>query len=202
MGYREQVHWTGNQGKLETTHKRSCIKAQFSSLHTHCCSPVARKAEQAYLYKILQSNGYPINFIIQATRPARGTTTTSNEPENAAPTIWRLLPYIQGISDSVARRLNPYNVKIAHKPHSALRSNLIHVKDPVPTLQRHKVIYQIPCSGCDKTYTGQTGRLLGTRLKEHLGSVRWHDTNSCLALHCVDTGHAKRSKPYIRENTA
>ncbi len=68
-------------------------------------------------------------------------------------------------------------------------SDLVHVKDPVPTLQRHRVIYQIPCSGCDKTYTGQTGRLLGTGLKEHRGSVRRHDTNSCLALHCMDTDH-------------
>ncbi len=89
---------------------------------------------------MLQSNGYPINFIKQATRPARGTTTTSNEPENAPPTIWRALPYIQGISESVARRLNPYNVRIAHKPLSALRSNLVLVKDPVPTLQRRKVM--------------------------------------------------------------
>ncbi len=103
--------------------------------------------------------------------PPRGTSTTSNEPEKARPTIWRLLPYMQGISESVARRLNPYNVKIALKPHSALRSNLVHVKDPVPTLQRRKVIYQIPCSGCDKTNTGQTGRLFGTRLKE-LQAVR------------------------------
>ncbi len=91
--------------------------------------------------------------------------TTSNEPENAPPTIWRSLPYIQGISESVARRLKPYSVKIAHKPHSALRSNLVNVKDPAPTLQRRKIIYQIPCPGCDKTYTGQTGRLLGTRLR-------------------------------------
>ncbi len=96
---------------------------------------------------------------------------------------------LSGIWGGVARRFNPYNVKISHKPHSALRSNLVHVKDPVPTLQRRKVIYQIPCSGCDKTYAGQAGRLLGTRPKEHRGSVRRHDTNSCLALHCMDTGH-------------
>ncbi len=166
-----------------------CIKTLFSGLHTHCSTPVARKAEQAYLYKILQCNGYPINFIRHATHPPRGTTTTSNEPENAPTNIWRPLPFVQGIYESVARRLNPYNVKIAHKPHTASRSNLAHVKDPVPALQWRKVIYQIPCSGCDKTYTGQIGRLLGKRLKVHWGSVRRHDTNSCLTLHCMDTGH-------------
>ncbi len=37
--------------------------------------------------------------------------------------------------------------------------------------------------------TWQTGRLLRTRLKKHRGAVRGHDTNSCLALHCMDTGH-------------
>ncbi len=99
------------------------------------------------------------------------------------------MPYIQGISESVAGRLNPYNVKIAHKAHSALRSNLVHVKNHVPTLQRRKITYQIPCSGNDKTCTGQTGRILGTRLNEHRGSVRRHDTNSFLAQHCMDTGH-------------
>ncbi len=161
----------------------------YSWFHTHCSTPVARKAEKAYLYKMLQRNGYPINFIKQTTRPLRGTATTSNEPQNAPPTIWKSLPYIQGISESVARRLNPYNIKLAHKPHSALRSNLFHVKDPIPTLERRKVIYQIPCSGCDKTYTGQTGRILGTKLKEHRGSFRRHDTNSCVALHCMETGH-------------
>ncbi len=64
---------------------------------------------------------------------------------------------------------------------------LLKTSRPNPTVaQRYQ---QIPCSGCEKTYTGQTGRLLGTRLKEHRGSVRRHDTNLCLALHCMDTGH-------------
>ncbi len=134
---------------------------------------------------MLQSNGYPINFIRQATRPLRGTTTTSNELENAPLTIRRSLLYIQGIFGSVARRLNPNNVKIAQKPHSALRSNVVHVKDPIPTLQSTKSHARF----ATRLTLGQTGRLLGARLKEHRGSFRRHDTNSCLALHCMNTGH-------------
>ncbi len=108
----------------------------------------------------------------------------------------RISHHLEVISDisediykSVARRLNPCNVKIAYRPNSALRSNLVHNKDPVPTSLRRKVIYQIPCSDCDRTYTEQTGRLLGTRLKVHQGSARRHDVNSCLALHSMRTGH-------------
>ncbi len=40
----------------------------------------------------------------------------------------------------------------------------------VPTLLRRTVIYQMTYSGCDRTYTGQTGRLLETRLQRHRGS--------------------------------
>ncbi len=104
----------------------------------------------------------PISYIKRVTYPPRGATTTSNEPENASSTTWRLLPNTQGTSESVALIVNPYSDKITHKPNCALGSNLVHVKDPVPNLQRCNVIYQTPCSGCDRAYTGQTGRLLGT----------------------------------------
>ncbi len=35
----------------------------------------------------------------------------------------------------------------------------------------------------------KTGRILWTMLKEHRSLVRNHGPNSCLALHCVGTGH-------------
>ncbi len=60
----------------------------------------------------------------------------------------------------------------------------------LPTVCIASQINQIPFLGCDKTYTGQTGCLLGTRIKEHRGSVRRHEKNSCLALHYMDTGHS------------
>ncbi len=44
--------------------------------------------------------------------------------------------------------------------------NLIHARDPVPNLERHKLIYMIPDSGFDRSYIGQTGRLLGMQLKD------------------------------------
>ncbi len=79
---------------------------------------------------MLQSNGYPNNFIKQATRPSRGTSTTSNEPENALPTIMGWLPYSSPTVSS--SKTNPYNVKIALKSHSALRLDIVNVIGPVP----------------------------------------------------------------------
>ncbi len=112
-----------------------------------------------------------------------GTTTIPYQPENAPPITWRSLSYIQGISESVTRRLNPYNVKIAHKPHSELKSNLVHVKGPVPTLHRRKIIHHIPCSVCDRISTGKTDRLLNwldTRILGSANSLRPHEAIEAL----------------------
>ncbi len=50
--------------------------------------------------------------------------------------------YSKGIPEQEVRRLHPYSVKIARKPNSPLKSNLIQVMDPDPTQQRRKVIYR------------------------------------------------------------
>ncbi len=73
--------------------------------------------------------------------------------------------YAQVLSDKrvlLLQESDPLNVD-AHKSPALLRSNPVHV--------------------------GQTGRLLGTRHKNHQGSVRRHNVNSCSALHYMDTGH-------------
>ncbi len=54
---------------------------------------------------MFQSNAYPATIIEQSTRPYKGTS----------------LLYILGIVESVVRRLLPYNAKITHTPHTALR---------------------------------------------------------------------------------
>ncbi len=76
---------------------------------------------------MLQSSGYQT-----------GDPSTERHGHNFKRTRECIAHHLEGISESVARRVNPYNVKIAHKPHSALRPNLVRVKYPVPTLKRRK----------------------------------------------------------------
>ena len=52
-------------------------------------------------------------------------------------------------------------------PHQTLRNFLVHPKDKRNPLQTAEAIYEVPCKGCSKTYIGETGRLLKTRLAEH-----------------------------------
>ncbi len=121
---------------------------------------------------MVQSNWFPGHFIKQATHPPRGTTTIPNQA------LGRTAYHLQIVAlHPVARRLNPYNVATYIDCPRAPLSNLVHAMDSVSTLQSIKVIYQIPCLGCDRIYIGPAGCLLGTRPKEHRSSVRRHDPN-------------------------
>ena len=100
------------------------------------------------------------------------------------------LPYISGLSETVRRILGPLHVRVAFRPHSTLRRQLVHPKDHVPMDQRKSVVYQVPCSECPKVYVGQSSRTLKHRLSEH----RWALQNgevaaSALAEHVWSTGH-------------
>ena len=64
------------------------------------------------------------------------------------------------------RILWKHQVSTAVKPHTKLCNFLIHPKtNPIWTTAG--IVYEIPCKTCDKSYVGETGRLFGTRKKEH-----------------------------------
>ena len=39
------------------------------------------------------------------------------------------IPYIKGTSETISRILQPYNIRVAHKPTTTLRQSLTNVKD-------------------------------------------------------------------------
>ena len=52
------------------------------------------------------------------------------------------------------------------------------------------IVYKIPCSGpCNKSYIGETGRGLKTRLQEHKRDVRDHNRSNALVLHIEKCQH-------------
>ena len=53
------------------------------------------------------------------------------------------------------------------RPHNTLKKLLVHPKDKLDTTQSCGVVYEKACKGCDKSYIGETGRVLGTRVKKH-----------------------------------
>ena len=63
-------------------------------------------------------------------------------------------------------------------------------KDPVEYDELLGVVYKVPCSDCDRTYIGQTGNSLRTRLQQHRAACRHlQREKSALAEHSIDSDH-------------
>ncbi|KAL1130326.1 hypothetical protein AAG570_013264 [Ranatra chinensis] len=65
------------------------------------------------------------------------------------------------------------------------RSPLGSVKDPLPL--KTSGVYEIPCC-CGETYIGQKGRLVSTRIQEHIMATK-NDMKPAVAEHSMETGH-------------
>jgi len=99
----------------------------------------------------------------------RHNTYRNCEPNatNATPVTTATIPYIKGISETIARILQPYNIRVAHKPITTLRQLLTNVKDKDGPSDRQGAVYKIKCCDCQATYIGETGRNLNIQLTEH-----------------------------------
>jgi hypothetical protein len=159
---------------------------------------LGKKRERKFLYSLFQKNGYPKSFINSCLRGNR------NSPQNTGETKWIGLPYIKDVSEATARILKPFGLNVAHKPSNILGLSISQTKDQLEPLEKAGVIYSIPCSQCTKTYTGETGKKLCTRLHEHNLALKRADTNSVLWNHFSETGHDlifKNAKILDRANT-
>ena len=81
-----------------------------------------------YLNNVFSKNNYNTDFIKRNTyKPAEQNGT--NASANPTPVTTATIPYIKGTSETIARILQPYNIRVAHKPITTLRQLLTNVKD-------------------------------------------------------------------------
>ena len=98
-------------------------------------------------------------------------------------------PYINGTSEKLNRILKPYNIQLASKPSTTLKSKLCNLKDKRSTMEKKNIVYEVPCKQCPGRYVGETGRQLETRIHEHKNAVNKKHQNSLLYQHSDNTGH-------------
>ena len=99
------------------------------------------------------------------------------------------IPYIKGISEKISRILQPFNIRVAHKPMITLRQLLTNIKDKDEPRNRQGAVYKINCSDCHASYIGETSRYLTNRLTEHKRATRKGDVNNHIAEHHRLTNH-------------
>ena len=169
-----------------TSHKATTIRTLTRRAQLVCDSPDSLTDEIKYLDNVFNENNYKRDFI-------RHNTYRNSEPNatntNATPVTTATIPYIKGTSETIARILQPYNIRVAHKPITTLRQLLTNVKDKDEPSDRRGAVYKIKCCDCQATYIGETGRNLNVRLTEHKRATRNGDINNHIAEHHLKTNH-------------
>ena len=166
-----------------TQHKRSVARTLLDGAKNIPSTDADKLSEVQHVVDALKINGYTDQFI----RSCHSTTVSTNQSQTSrgfAP-----LPYLQGISEKIARTLNQFNINVAHKLVMTVGSILIKPKERFSKDLSIGVIYKINCKDCDKVYIGQTSRALRSRTREHKRVIFTGDRNSLLTQHCIKNNH-------------
>ena len=110
-----------------------------------CNTPDSLSHENKYVRRVFDKNNYKDDFI---RRIAHRPTETTETNANSTPTTTATIPYIKGTSETIARILQPYNIRVAHKPITTLRHLLTIFKDKDEPNNRQGAVYKIKCSDC------------------------------------------------------
>ena len=152
-----------------TSHKATTIRTLTRRAQLVCNTTDSLSDENKYL-----------NFI---RRNTHGPTTTTEANDNATHTTTATIPYIKGISENISRILQPFNIRVAHKPITTLRQLLTNVKDKDESRNRQGAVFKVNCSDCHASCFGEIDRNLTTRLTEHKRATRKGDANNLTAEH-------------------
>ena len=138
-----------------------------------CSSPQLLQQEENHLSRVLTRCKYPTwatnRVKIKMITPAqkKSTKNIANKQQNCQrPYI--VVPYYQGLSESLKRTFNKYGVQVHFKGGVTIKNLLVASKDQDPML-KSGVIYRCKCDrvDCDEEYIGESSRTYGERFKEH-----------------------------------
>ena len=108
-----------------------------------------------------------------------------NDSEAEGKELLLVLPYIQGLSERIARTCRQLNVRAVFTSRPTLRNLLVDVKGKPPLESRMGVIYSIPCN-YGRVYIGEISRTLDVRRSEHKRAVKSMDRKNVIALHIME----------------
>ncbi|XP_072017304.1 uncharacterized protein [Amphiura filiformis] len=99
-----------------------------------------------------------------------------------------VLPYIQGVSETMPRLFQAKGIRTHYKPVNSIRQHVVAPKDKTKTDQRSGTVYHITltCDDCDAAYVGESERSLKARLAKHR---RPSSTSSPVAQHVKASKH-------------
>jgi len=100
-----------------TSHKATAIKTLTRRARLVCDTLDSLRDENRYLERVFHKNNYDADFIRQNIYQPTEAEATNRNP---TPVTTVTIPYIKGTSETISRILQPYNIRVAHKPTTTL----------------------------------------------------------------------------------
>ena len=174
--------------------KRSVVGSLFARIDTHFDKNdnVGREEERQHLVTALQQNDYPRKFIEDTLSRINRKKERENETEERKnePRSVVVLPYVDGVSQQIAKVLQQVDIRTAMKAQSWQWRLCRGIKDAIPQEDRKSVVYEVSCKDCMDQYVGETIRSMAVRIKEHARHTRDSRIDlSAVAEHAAVNGH-------------
>ena len=193
--YRKPTH-TDRYLHFESHHLTHVKRGVVRCLHDRAREIISTQEnlqkEVDHLARVLKQNGYPANFIHNASAPPMqetADTSSCDEEQEKEKEPLVVIPYVAGMSEDIRCVCRKFNIRVVFKSGRTLRSLLTKVKDTLPLGKQSNVVYHIPCS-CGQVYIGETKQRLETRLKERRDACeRGMMEKSAVAEHVWENHH-------------
>ena len=155
--------------------------------------------------KTLNANGYPPHRLRRGIRETEvivkkmSAKTENNQTPNKKPTFTFLTSYYREESIIFAQRLKRtfkrflplLQIRIAFHKNRTLKSIFLPIqKGHDVTKKIKRLVYQVPCSNCDRCYIGETNREKSARIKEHKKYIRNNSESSHIVKHANKEKHS------------
>ena len=98
-----------------------------------------------------------------------------------------IIPYFLDLSHKIKGCFKKAGYEVSLRPPPTLRSVLS--KKKPERIAWLGLVYCIPCSNCNWSYVGETGRTLRESLTEHKRAVRNMSATCEISNHVLETGH-------------
>ena len=131
-------------------------------------------------------NGYPISFVNKQISQQMKKGINNHRQQEQDKSIKVFLPYVKGISESIASFLRSKNILTVFCASNKLSSSFYHKQPKGKIEDRCNVVYELSCKQHKVSYVGKTERQLKYRVREHQKCVKDKNVEgSALAEHTV-----------------
>ncbi|XP_072041401.1 uncharacterized protein [Amphiura filiformis] len=146
------------------------IRTLFDRMNSIITEDADKKLEEVKIKEALIRCGYPnwsfkqVQEKIDKKQAKKPKKKKDNDIQTKGLVV---IPYVEGLAEKANRIFRKHGIATAMKPNTSLRKLLVHPKDKIDPINSTDCVYEIPCTNCNQTYVGETGRKFATRLNEH-----------------------------------